>query len=69
VSEGGLCGLDAAPVDRFTQGRTTFVKFQVTAPFLSAPYFSTDGYVFRGRKIASEVSTFDSSKLQFTPSG
>jgi hypothetical protein len=68
VSEGGLCGLDATPVDRFTHGRTTFVKFRVTAPFLSAPYFSTDGYVFRGRKIASEVSTFDSTKLQFTSS-
>jgi hypothetical protein len=66
-SEGGLCGLEATPVDSFTHGRTTFVKFRVTAPFLAQPYFSTDGYVFRGRKIVSEISTFDSTKLQFTP--
>jgi hypothetical protein len=66
-AEGGLCGLDARPVDRFTRGRTTFVKFEVTAPFLAEPYFSTDAYVFKGRKIVSEVSTFDSTKLKFIP--
>jgi len=64
-AEGGLCGLRATPVDRYTRGRTTFVLFRVTAPFLAAPYMSTDAYVFRGDKIASEVSTFDATKLQF----
>ncbi|HMJ33932.1 MAG TPA: nuclear transport factor 2 family protein [Baekduia sp.] len=64
-SEGGLCGLKAEPVDQFKRGTTVFVKFKVTAPFLAAPYFSTDGYVFDGRRIASEISTFDASKLKF----
>ncbi|MBK5218215.1 MAG: nuclear transport factor 2 family protein [Thermoleophilia bacterium] len=63
----GLCGLDAKPQKSWTSGRTTFVKFKVTAPFLAKPYFSTDGYVFKGNKIAAEVSTFDSSKLTFKP--
>jgi hypothetical protein len=61
----GLCGLDAKPQKSWTSGRTTFVKFKVTAPFLAKPYFSTDGYVFKGNKIAAEVSTFDASKLTF----
>jgi hypothetical protein len=63
--EGGLCGLRARPVDRFKRGGAIFVKFEVTAPFLAEPYFSTDGYIFRGDRIASEVSTFDASKLKF----
>jgi hypothetical protein len=61
----GLCGLVAKPVKSWTSGRTTFVKFRVTAPFLAKPYFSTDGYVFAGNKIAAEVSTFDATKLTF----
>jgi hypothetical protein len=61
----GLCGLVAKPVKTWTSGRTTFVKFKVTAPFLAKPYFSTDGYVFKGNKIAAEVSTFDATKLTF----
>jgi hypothetical protein len=64
-SEGGLCGLLAKPVDRFKRGRAIFVKFRVTAPFLAKTYFSTDGYIFKGDRIASEVSTFDASKLTF----
>jgi hypothetical protein len=64
-SEGGLCGLLAKPVDRFKRGGAIFVKFEVTAPFLAEPYFSTDGYIFKGNRIASEVSTFDASKLKF----
>ena len=62
-SEEGLCGLNAAPVLEWESGGTSFVKFKVTAPFLAKPYFSTDGYVFRGRKIAAEMSTFDATKL------
>jgi len=61
----GLCGLRAKPLTSWTSGRTTFVKFKVTAPFLAKPYFSTDAYVFKGSKIAAEVSTFDASKLTF----
>jgi hypothetical protein len=64
-AEDGLCGLEAKPVKSWTRGRTTFVKFKVTAPFLAEPYFSTDGYVFKGKKIAAEISTFDASKLKF----
>ncbi|HEY1275745.1 MAG TPA: nuclear transport factor 2 family protein [Thermoleophilaceae bacterium] len=63
--EGGLCGITATPVDSFTKGGTAFVKFRVEAPFLAEEYFSTDGYVIRGGKILSEVSTFDASKLKF----
>jgi hypothetical protein len=61
----GLCGLNAKPQKSWTSGRTTFVKFKVTAPFLAKPYFSTDAYVFKGNKIAAEVSTFDATKLTF----
>jgi hypothetical protein len=57
--------LHATPVDSFRSGRTIFVKFEVTAPFLAETYFSTDGYIFKGNRIASEVSTFDASKLKF----
>jgi hypothetical protein len=64
-SQGGLCGLTATPVKSWTSGKTTFVKFSVTAPFLAKPYFSTDGYVFKHGKIAAEMSTFDASKLTF----
>src|SRR3954452_20240330 len=65
VADGGLCGLQAKAVDSFRSGRSIFVKFEVTAPFLAQMYFSTDGYIFRGNRIASEVSTFDASKLKF----
>lgn len=65
LADGGLCGLEAKPVDSFGRGRSIFVKFEVTAPFLAQTYFSTDGYIFRGNRIASEVSTFDASKLKF----
>jgi hypothetical protein len=65
VADGGLCGLQAKAVDSFRSGRSIFVKFEVTAPFLAQSYFSTDGYIFRGGLIASEVSTFDASKLKF----
>jgi hypothetical protein len=65
-TEGGLCGLQATAVQQFKRGQTIFVKFRVTAPFLAEPYFSTDGYIFKGDKIASEMSTFDASKLKFT---
>lgn len=64
-TEGGLCGLQADPLQYWIRGRTAFVKFEVTAPFLAKPYFSTDGYVFKGNKIAAEMSTFDGSKLVF----
>jgi hypothetical protein len=63
--EEGLCGLKAKPMLTWTSGATSFVKFKVTAPFLAKPYFSTDGYVFKGNKIAAEMSTFDASKLTF----
>ena len=63
--EEGLCGLKAKPVLEWASGGTSFVKFKVTAPFLAKPYFSTDGYVFKGGKIAAEMSTFDASKLVF----
>jgi SnoaL-like protein len=65
VADGGLCGLHAQAVDSFQRGRSIFVKFEVTAPFLAQSYFSTDGYIFKGNRIASEVSTFDASKLKF----
>ena len=65
-SQGGLCGLQAEPVDQFKRGNTVFVKFKVTAPFLAEPYFSTDGYIFEGGRIAAEMSTFDASKLKFS---
>jgi hypothetical protein len=65
VADGGLCGLRAKAVDSFRSGRSIFVKFEVTAPFLAQTYFSTDGYIFEGNRIASEVSTFDASKLKF----
>jgi hypothetical protein len=64
-SEEGLCGLKAKPVLEWESGATSFVKFKVTAPFLAKPYFSTDGYVFKGGKIAAEMSTFDATKLEF----
>jgi len=64
-SQGGLCGLLATPVQEFQRDHTVFVKFSVTAPFLAAPYFSTDGYIIENGKIASELSTFDASKLKF----
>jgi hypothetical protein len=64
-SEEGLCGLKAKPVLEWESGGTSFVKFKVTAPFLAKPYFSTDGYVFKGGKIAAEMSTFDATKLDF----
>jgi hypothetical protein len=64
-SQGGLCGLLATPVQEFQRDQTVFVKFSVTAPFLAAPYLSTDGYIFENGKIASELSTFDASKLKF----
>jgi hypothetical protein len=63
--EEGLCGLKATPVLEWEEGGTSFVKFRVTAPFLAKTYFSTDGYVFKGGKIAAEMSTFDASKLVF----
>jgi hypothetical protein len=63
--EDGLCGLKAKPVLEWSSGGTSFVKFKVTAPFLAKPYFSTDGYVFKGGKIAAEMSTFDATKLVF----
>ena len=63
--EEGLCGLKAKPVLEWASGGTSFVKFKVTAPFLAKPYFSTDGYVFKGGKIAAEMSTFDATKLVF----
>jgi hypothetical protein len=63
--EEGLCGLKAKPLLEWESGGTSFVKFKVTAPFLAKPYFSTDGYVFKGGKIAAEMSTFDASKLVF----
>ena len=65
VADGGLCGLYARPVESFKRGRSIFVKFEVTGPFLAQTYFSTDGYIFKGNRIASEVSTFDASKLKF----
>jgi hypothetical protein len=65
VANGGLCGLRAKAVDRFRSASSIFVKFEVTAPFLAKTYFSTDGYIFKGGRIASEVSTFDASKLKF----
>jgi hypothetical protein len=65
VANGGLCGLRAKAVDSFRSGSSMFVKFEVTAPFLAKTYFSTDGYIFKGGRIASEVSTFDASKLKF----
>jgi hypothetical protein len=40
-------------------------EVQGDAPFLAKPYFSTDGYVFKGGKIAAEMSTFDATKLDF----
>jgi hypothetical protein len=64
-SEGGLCGLKATPVRTWTRGSTSFAKFKVTAPFLAKVYFATDGFVFKGNKIAAEMSTFDASKLDF----
>ena len=64
-SEEGLCGLKATPVLEWESGSTSFAKFKVTAPFLAKPYFSTDGYVFKGGKIAAEMSTFDATKLEF----
>jgi hypothetical protein len=64
-TEGGLCGLQAEPVKYWIRGRTAFVKFEVTAPFLEQTYFSTDGYYFKGNRIAAEISTFDASKLVF----
>jgi hypothetical protein len=63
--EEGLCGLKAKPLTEWSAGGTSFVKFKVTAPFLAKPYFSTDGYVFQGGKIAAEMSTFDATKLVF----
>lgn len=65
ADDGGLCGLKATPVKTWESGSTSFVKFKVTAPFLAKPYFSTDGYVFKGNKIAAEISTFDATKLVF----
>jgi hypothetical protein len=65
VANGGLCGLRAKAVDSFRSASSIFVKFEVTAPFLAKTYFSTDGYIFKGGRIASEVSTFDASKLKF----
>jgi hypothetical protein len=64
-ANGGLCGLRAKAVDSFRSASSIFVKFEVTAPFLAKTYFSTDGYIFKGGRIASEVSTFDASKLKF----
>jgi uncharacterized iron-regulated protein len=63
--EEGLCGLKATPLKAWDSKETSFVKFKVTAPFLTKPYFSTDGYVFEHGKIAAEMSTFDASKLSF----
>jgi hypothetical protein len=65
VDDEGLCGLKATPMKTWTSGTTSFVKFKVTAPFLAKTYFSTDGYVFKGGKIAAEMSTFDATKLVF----
>lgn len=62
-SEEGLCGLKATPVLEWASGGSSFVKFKVTAPFIAKPYYSTDGYVFKGGKIAAEMSTFDATKL------
>src|ERR1700761_7935089 len=63
--EEGLCGLVAKPVLEGESAGTPFVKSKVRAPSLSKPYFSTDGYVFKGCKIAAEMSTFDATKLDF----
>ena len=63
--EAGADDLVAKPVLEWESGGTSFVKFKVTAPFLAKPYFSTDGYVFKGGKIAAEMSTFDATKLEF----
>jgi hypothetical protein len=65
VEEGGLCGLTATPVESARKGRTIFIKFEVRAPFLAEPYFSTDAYIIRDGLIWSEVSTFDATKLVF----
>jgi hypothetical protein len=64
--EGGFCGLQVKQIRTWSSGSTSFVELEVTAPFLAKPYFSTDGYVFEGGKIAAEMSTFDASKLVFT---
>lgn len=63
--QGGYCGIRIAAVNQFRGGRTVFIKFRVTAPYLAEPYFSTDGYVISRGLIVSEVSTFDASKLKF----
>jgi hypothetical protein len=63
--EGGLCGLTATPVESARKGKTIFIKFEVEAPFLAEPYFSTDAYIIRAGLIWSEVSTFDATKLVF----
>jgi hypothetical protein len=39
----------------WSSGGTSFVKSKVTAPFIAKPYFSTDGYVFKGGKIAADA--------------
>ncbi|HWH19117.1 MAG TPA: hypothetical protein VN671_01190, partial [Solirubrobacterales bacterium] len=67
-ADGGLCGVTTTPVREWQVGSTSFVRFKDDAPFLAKPYYSTDGYVFKGGKIALEVTTFDPTQLELKKS-
>ena len=64
-ADGGLCGLREKHVETFRSGNTIFVQSEVTAPFLAAPYFSTDGFIIKRDHIVSEMSTFNATQLKF----
>jgi hypothetical protein len=62
--DGGLKGIQFAPVNS-TQIENTFVtQWEATAPFLAEPYYGSDAYVTHDGYMQAMVSTFDGNALK-----
>ena len=64
---GGLNGLTFVALKSWKIGNTVNVQWVATAPFLAAPYYGADAYVTHKGLLASQVTTFDGTELQFVP--
>jgi hypothetical protein len=67
LAAGGLNGITFEALRIWTIGKTVNVQWVATAPFLAAPYYGADAYVTQRGLLESQVTTFDSTDLQFAP--
>ena len=66
-SQGGLNGLQFAPISSWTVGNTINTQWVATASFLAEPYYGADAYETHAGLMVAQVTTFDGADLVFNP--